>query len=263
MRTLLLLVAPIVCLSGAKAQETADKVLVDQHTLQTLLQRVDELEARVKQLEAGRQTDSASNRGPGAVSASTLQASGTPMPATTLGSSVTANSMSGKGESQPTTEGTSAAAAAGALPAHQEQEPSQSENIMAERMDLSKTLLRIRGFGDVNFGGDTQHGSTTAFALGQLDLFTTSDISEKFKFLSEIVFEGENGNIYGQPKPEGVNALSVDLERYVLQYAHNDYLNISAGRMHAAIGHYNTAYRHSTWLQTTTGGPLLFQMDWR
>jgi len=62
-------------------------------------------------------------------------------------------------------------------------------------MDLSKTLLRIRGFGDVSLSGDTKKGDTTSFSLGQLDLFVTSDISEKFKFLSEIVFEGGPDNI--------------------------------------------------------------------
>ena len=53
----------------------------------------------------------------------------------------------------------------------------------------------------------------------------------------------------------------MDLERYLLQFSPNDYFNVSAGRYHTAIGYYNTAYHHSTWLQTATGRPFLFQFE--
>jgi hypothetical protein len=129
-----------------------------------------------------------------------------------------------------------------------------------ERMDVSKTLLRIRGFGDINFHGDNQKGDTTSFTLGQLNLFVTSDISEKFKFLGEIVFEGGPDNIYGVTRGEN-NTFGVDVERLLLQYSYNDYFNVSVGRYHTAIGYYNTAYHHSTWFQTTTGRPFLFQFE--
>ncbi|MBZ5654562.1 MAG: hypothetical protein LAO56_04695 [Acidobacteriia bacterium] len=127
---------------------------------------------------------------------------------------------------------------------------SPAEHGEPERMDVSKTLLKIRGFGDVTFHGDNAKGDTTSFTLGQLDLFVTSDLSEKFKFLSEIVFEAGDNNGFG-----------VDLERYLLQYSPNDYFNVSVGRYHTAIGYYNTAYHHSTWLQTATGRPFLFQFE--
>jgi hypothetical protein len=136
----------------------------------------------------------------------------------------------------------------------------QAESTMPERMDLSKTLLRIRGFGDTTLHGDTQKGDNTAFSLGQLDLFVTSDISEKFKFLSEIVFEGGPDNIYGITRGE-TNTFGVDVERYLVQYSYNDYLNVEAGRWHTAIGYYNTAYHHSTWFQTTTDRPFLFDFE--
>jgi hypothetical protein len=131
---------------------------------------------------------------------------------------------------------------------------------MMERMDVSRTLLRIRGFGDISLHGGTQKGDTTSFSLGQLDLFVTSDVSDRFKFLSEIVFEAGPTNIYGTYTGEP-NSFGVDIERYLLQYSHNDYFNISAGRVHTAIGYYNTAYHHSSWLQTTTGRPFLFDFE--
>ena len=136
-------------------------------------------------------------------------------------------------------------------PAPPESEPEgKPAHGMAERMDTSNTLMRIRGFGDVTFHGDNQKGDTTSFTLGQLNLFVTSDISERFKLLSEIVFEADTHNNMG-----------VDIERLLLQYSHNDYLNIAVGRYHTAIGYYNTAYHHSTWLQTATGRPFLFQFE--
>ena len=199
----------------------------DAQTLQMLLQRIDQLEARVRHLEAA---------GAQLSVASSAEAQQKPAPSAPVSSE---------------------AAQANPAPEH-EAEP--SEHAEAERMDLSKTLLRIRGFGDVTLHGDNRTGDTTSFSLGQLNLFVTSDISDKFKFLSEIVFEGGPDNFYGQP--EGTrNLFTVDVERYLVQYSHNDYFNLTAGRYHTAIGYYNTAYHHSTWLQTTTGRPLLFEFE--
>jgi hypothetical protein len=120
-----------------------------------------------------------------------------------------------------------------------------SESVVTDRMDLSNTLRRIRVFWDVSFHGDTSRGDTSWFSLGQLDLFITSDISDKYKVLNEIVFEGGPDNIYGTNiGPE--NSFGADVERYLLQYSHNQYLNLLGGRGHTAIGYYNNAYHHST-----------------
>jgi hypothetical protein len=117
-------------------------------------------------------------------------------------------------------------------------------------MEPDETLLRIRGFGDFGFHGDTQKGDTTSFSLGQLDLFITSDISDKFKFLTELVFEVDSNNKF-----------EADLERVLLKYSYNDHLNLAFGRYHTAIGYYNTAYHHSTWYQTTMERPFLFHFE--
>jgi hypothetical protein len=227
------------CGPAVHAQQASNERSSDRQMLEMLLRRVDQLEARVKQLEAEKQQ--------------TLAASPSPSPAALPLSPAAPDPPSG-----PNAEASLPAKPSPAAP--QESEQAQPENAMAERMDLSKTLLRIRGFGDVSLSGDTKKGDTTSFSLGQLDLFVTSDISEKFKFLSEIVFEGGPDNIYGNiVGPE--NTFGVDVERYLLQYSYNDYLNISAGRGHTAIGYYNTAYHHSTWLQTTTGRPFLFAFE--
>jgi hypothetical protein len=267
---------------GLRAQQAPDVAAVDKQTLQLLFERIDQLEARVRQLEADKQqaigvhmvAASAPNNSTNALQVSSAPAfvpaslspafTSFPAPA----NSFMATSVAPVQQQKQGADATQMAAQTAAAQQQQESEQSQTENVMAERMDLSKTLLRIRGFGDVSLVGGSrqaypptnQLAQTTAFVLGQLDLFTTSDISDKFKFISEIVFEGGPDNIYGVTTgPE--NTFSVDVERYIIQYSYNDYLNISAGRWHTGIGYYNTAYHHSTWLQTTTGRPLLFQFE--
>src|SRR6201993_5187160 len=188
-----------------RAQQPSDALDSDKQTIQMLVRRVEQLEARVAQLESGKQPT---------VAPAPAEA---PAPAT--------------------------------APAQSELE-TKSEHAIAERMDTSNTLLRIRGFGDVDLHGTDRRGATTSFSLGQLDLFVTSDVSEKFKLLSEIVFEADQKNSFG-----------VDVERLLLQYSPNDWFKLSAGRYHTAIGYYNTAYHHSTWLQTATGRPFLFQFE--
>ena len=235
---LALMSIPAIC-----AQQASDAPAADKETLALLLKRIDQLEARVSQLEAEKKQAGA------AVAASPATAEN----AAALKSAAAA--LSKEGSSAPST--TSGQAPSPTLP---EPELAQSDSGMSDRMDLSKTLLRIRGFGDISLHGDTMKGDTTSFSLGQLDLFVTSDVSEKFKFLSEIVFEAGPNDFYGQVSGSE-NTFGVDIERYLLQYSHNDYFNISAGRVHTAIGYYNTAYHHSTWLQTTTGRPFLFDFE--
>src|SRR3954451_1650806 len=168
--------------------QSADPVTVDQATMQALLHRIDQLETRVRQLEAAQH------------------------PATSTAAAVEAPEVSQERH------------AAGPSPAAapQEHEAEPSEHADTERMDVSKTLLRVRGFGDVTFHGDNYHpagfqGDKTAFTLGQLNLFVTSDISDKFKFLGEIVFEAGPDNIYGVSRGNQ-NSFGVDVERYLLAY---------------------------------------------
>src|SRR5579864_6542028 len=226
-RVLWLALAGMLVSPNLMRAQSGQTVTVDQATMQALLKRIDQLEARVQQLES-------------------VQHPAAAQPA---------NAEARQQSADAPTHGPSQAGA-------QEHEPEPSEHAEAERMDVSKTLLRVRGFGDVTFHGDNYHpanlpGDKTAFTLGQLNLFVTSDISDKFKFLGEVVFEAGPDNIYGRQRGFA-NSFGVDVERYLLTYSQNDYFSISAGRYHTAIGYYNTAFHHSTWLQTTTGRPLMF-----
>lgn len=228
--------------SAVWAQQAGGGPAADKETLQLLLKRIDQLEARVSQLEAEKQAGAATASTPAPVQPSSATPSAPASPAITSAMA----QLTAPAQTPP--------------PTAPESEQTQSEGGMSDRMDLSKTLLRIRGFGDISLHGDTVKGDTTSFSLGQLDLFVTSDVSDKFRFLSEIVFEAGPNNFYGAIGGSE-NSFGVDIERYLLQYSYNDYLNISAGRGHTAIGYYNTAYHHSTWLQTTTGRPFLFDFE--
>jgi hypothetical protein len=196
------------------AEQPASAKDSDQETIRALVLRVEQLEARVALLEASRQSAPTPVSAPVAVA---TEAAPEPRP-------------------QATTE---------QMPA---QEPEHA--VEPQRMD-TKTLMQIRGFGDVTLHGSDQKGNHTAFSLGQLNLFVTSDISERFRLLSEIVFEAD----------QQTNMFGVDVERLLLQYSHNDYFNLAVGRYHTAIGFYNTAYHHSAWLQTAVGRPFLFQFE--
>jgi len=222
---LLLFLVFLLAAPALLAQEPGPSLASNSETIQLLLERVaeleakvkkiDQLEARVKQLEGQK--------------LSTASTPAAPVPGQTT-------------------------AAPG-----KDTEP-QEEPPVPERMDVSKTLLRMRGFGDINLHGDNRRGDTTSFTLGQLNLFVTSDISERFKFLSEIIFEGGPDNIYGVTKGQN-NTFSVDVERYLVEYSQSDYLKLAAGRWHTAIGYYNTAYHHSTWFQTSADRPFLFAFE--
>ena len=97
-----------------------------------------------------------------------------------------------------------------------------------------------------------RRAKTNSFLLGQLDLFITSRLSEKFSVLSELILEA------GQD-----NAFTFEVHRLLLKYSMNDYFNLSAGRYHTSIGYYNTAYHHGSFFQTTVNRPFLFAFESR
>src|SRR5260370_1399478 len=84
-------------------------------------------------------------------------------------------------------------------------------------------IVRLRGFGDITVHGHSQRRETASCSPGQLTPFVTGGIAEKFKFRSEIVFEGGSDNIGGETRGEN-NSFSVDVERMVPQYSRSDYL---------------------------------------
>lgn len=104
--------------------------------------------------------------------------------------------------------------------------------------------LQFHGFADINYHAGTQKADKNAFALGELDLFFTSQLAPDLGLLSETVIAADDHNHFG-----------IDIERLVLQYHPSVYFNVDVGRYHTAIGYYNTAYHHGAWFQTAVGRP--------
>jgi hypothetical protein len=119
--------------------------------------------------------------------------------------------------------------------------------------------MQIRGFGDVQYHADDRRGNTHSFALGEFNLFITSKLSERISVLAEAVVAAEEN--FGPKMITVENQFEIELERFLLQYSASNYLNLSFGRYHTAIGFYNTAYHHSSWLQTAVGRPFLFAFE--
>lgn len=252
--------------SSLSAQQTNGTATVEQATVELLMARIEQLEARVNELEAKQRRADSSTDVSGSVPSDAPMKDDPPMKAdlaTKSDALLKADSAMKKASaasSRPHDPAAPSMASVQSPASASGSEQSQPDSAMNDRMDVNKTLLRIRGFGDVNFQGDTFPGDRTSFSLGQLDLFITSDISDRSRFLSEVVFETGPDNIYGSSVGQE-NSFGVDIERYLLQYFQSDYLNLAIGRGHTAIGYYNNAYHHSTWMQTTTDRPFLFEFE--
>lgn len=227
--SLLLLFVPC----ALQSQQSEATVSVDARKMQELLDRIADLEAsqrqlreRVAQLERGQSGTAAA---PAAGDAASSSAAGPLV-------------VPGAAPLKP--ESAKADPAATAPP---EQAGSTGET---EHMDVSRTALNIRGFGDFGFYGGNQKGQTSSFSLGQTNLFITSNLSERVRFLTELVFEVHENNSF-----------QTDLERVLLEGSFNDYLKLSGGRYSTAIGYYNTAYQRAAWFQTATERPYIFEYE--
>jgi hypothetical protein len=110
--------------------------------------------------------------------------------------------------------------------------------------------LGIRAFGDVDFRSLQHDELPNTFHLGQLDLFLSSKLSDTLSVVGELVAEAGDDNV-----------ITADVERLLLQYTPNEYLSVSAGRYHTAIGYYNAAYHHGLIFQTAVDRPFIYRFE--
>jgi len=61
--------------------------------------------------------------------------------------------------------------------------------------------------------------------------------------------------------PEEAEAQIAEVERLHVRWAPFDAVNFSIGRMHTMLGHWNQAYHHGTWLQTTAFRPEVYRWE--
>jgi hypothetical protein len=212
------IIALVLLCPGASAQQSTPTP-TDAETVKALLQRMQDLEDQVRTLKSQVQTLTAAQPNPG-------------QPNTKEPAAVNA------GVSVP-----------GATPAQAAEEYGSASQ--PHPMEANSPRLQLRGYGDVSWNAKDLAGSTNSFALGQLNLFITSRLSDKASFLAETVIEAD----------QGTNEFGIEPERLLFLYSVNDHLNFSVGRFHTGIGFYNTAYHHSALMQTTMRRPFLFQFE--
>ena len=110
--------------------------------------------------------------------------------------------------------------------------------------------LKLNFFGDVGYQTGRFYSPTSTFEIGEFDLFATARLSDHVSTLGEVLFTTNADNTIG-----------VDVERLLLKYRPNDYFTASIGRIHTAIGYYNTAYHRGDYFQTSIGRPAMYEFD--
>lgn len=160
------------------------------------------------------------------------------------------------GPSPEASAGPSAADAPGesGSPAPAEGEAAESApEVVAEPLLELGERLRLGMFGDVLATAWTNRaGQSPGFALGNLDLFLTAELSSQWQALAELVIEGGAGHGAG---------FGVDLERLQLRFSPLENLSISVGRMHQVLGYWNAAYHHGAFLVTSVDRPRIIAFE--
>ena len=110
--------------------------------------------------------------------------------------------------------------------------------------------VTFHGFGNIDYQIKDFKTKKNAFALGELDLFIDSRLSETLHLVNEDVLAASADNNF-----------SFEIERLFLQWEPNEYFHLAMGRYHTSIGYYNTAYHHGTWFQTATGRPSFLEFE--
>ena len=122
--------------------------------------------------------------------------------------------------------------------------------------DGETPTLQIGGFGHLTYSvmredpDGAGSSSTNEFAVGGLDIFLSSQISERLSFLSETQWE------YSDSDDDGSDS-EIEIHRLILKYECSDQFNFYAGRFHTLLGYWNETFHHGEFLQTNIGRPAV------
>jgi hypothetical protein len=158
-RRLPVLLLVLLSASAARGQSSPPPDQAEQ--VRILLERVQQLEKRVNELEAKQVTAPAP---PGAATeiAANVPPAALPTPRPAAGPAV-----------------------------QEHQHDSQQAQATVQQMETHYPSLQIRGFGDVDFSATDQKGATSGFNLGQLDLHLASALSRKVTYFGELTFNAQ------------------------------------------------------------------------
>lgn len=107
----------------------------------------------------------------------------------------------------------------------------------------------LGAFGDVNYLTDSREKENKTFSLGTISLYATGDNNDRLNFLFETVIEELNDRAV------------VELERLWVGYTFDDLLIARAGRVHTALGYWNTEYHHGKYLFLSVDRPFFLQFE--
>lgn len=120
--------------------------------------------------------------------------------------------------------------------------------------------LAVHGFADVYYTSTNQQeapSGQSGFKLGNLDLYLTPSLTDRWRALMEDVVEFDDwtapGQYNGQPE--------IDIERLQIGYVVNNDLTVWIGRFHTPYGYWNTAYHHGAQLQPTVMRPQFIAFE--
>jgi hypothetical protein len=223
----------VLCLSlasGPVRADDAERIRALESKLDTSMRLIEQLSARIAELErAGKTTAPPS-------SAASAVASSASAPASTASVSAAAASAPG-------------AASAEAVAALRDEVNQISEGLARRGYD---TGLPVHGFADVDAGSssDGDPAKLRGFYAGTLDLYLTPQFGDRVRSLAEIAFEYDaNGGG------------AVDVERLQLGYTVSDSLTMWMGRFHTPFGVWNTAFHHGANLQTSIFRPRFVEFE--
>src|SRR5713226_2596536 len=220
MRSTVLIVCFSVLLSQNMVRAQAANPNDSAELIRALLDRVDQLEKRVAELE-GR-------------SSPPVSAPPAPQPAPS-------------------------AAVAQTAPAPVTQPAVMGPDVHAGHMGTLQSIVpstHIAGFSDFDFGATDLHGAHSGFSEGQFVLHLNSALSSKVSFFGELSLTARTDAGTGTPPAPGFN---VEVERSIIRFQQNDYFKVSFGRYHTPINYWNMTFHHGQWLQTSISRPEMVQ----
>lgn len=110
-------------------------------------------------------------------------------------------------------------------------------------------IFHLGVFGNADLIALAASGQRPSFRNGGLDLFMTSQLSERWTGLVELLTETVGGQ------------LTTDIERLQISYEPSELFRITAGRLHSPLIRWNLAHHHGLFLQTTIDKPAMTRSE--
>src|SRR5947209_15832648 len=200
--------------SAAQSSSGSDQAVV----IQKLMDRIDELEKRVSELESEKRANTGAVPSPAPIAQT--------QPAATAPPQTTTSAVASPAPVQPP------APIESTMPGMQHPD----HEIAAQSAEMTYPSLHIAGFSDINFSATTLKGSHSGFNEGQFILHFSSALSPRVSFFGELSLTARADAGLGSPPAAGFN---MEVERSIIRFEENDHLKISFGRYHTPINYWN------------------------